>query len=228
MISFCLLMIVPETPHIDQRAVALSLVCLLSSMILLDSGSAAPGVTISQVPQLEDGMKVRLSGLLVDEWQFESGSESLVLAEPSGGSSVKVISSPGMRPQPSQYAELGDELQVTGELSKSGLVPTIFAKSDDISVSRESEQVLTVDILIGCWRLFEGDCVRIKGLLDFDGLGIAPRLFGFGMNCSLALDIGGLDVDAIMGHRVVVTGILHFEFRTSALVILVRSIMADE
>jgi len=194
-------------------------------MLLLGSNATPPTVAISQVPQLEDGMRVEIVGMLVDIWRYESGAESLVLSEFDGGSSVKVLSSKGIRCQPSQYADIGDELHIIGELSKSGLAPTIFAKSDDISVSRESEQYLTVEVLTNCWELFEGDSIRIGGILDLDGFSSSPRLFSFGMNCSVALITGALDFESFLDDRVEITGVLHFDGRTLTLVLMVSSII---
>lgn len=207
--------------------IALLLACLLSSMVMLGSSSSPPEVTISQIPQLEDGMKVRISGIMVDLWRYESGTESLVLAEPGCGLTVKVVSSLASRPQPSKYADIGDELLVSGELSKSGQAPTIFARSDGISVAKESEDVLTIDLLAENWMLFDGDCIRVKGLLDYDGLNMNLRLFSFDTSTSLTLTMGGLDAEAFIGSRTVVTGVLRFDPRTMSIVLLVKSVSGD-
>ena len=218
---------VPKRHATDQRTVALLFACFLASISMLASSSSPPSVTISQIPQLEDGMKVRISGIMVDLWKYESGSESLVLAEPAGGFSVKVVSSPANRPQPSKYADVGDELLVMGELSKSGQVPMIFARSDGISVARESEDVLTIDIIAKNWMLFDGDCIRVKGLLDFDGLETELRLFSYDASISLRLMMGDLGVEGYIGSEVLVSGTLMFDSRTLSIVLLVKSVTGD-
>ncbi len=196
-------------------------------MVMLGKDASPPEVPISQIQSLEDGTEVRVCGLMVGLWEYESGAESFVLAEPNDGRTVKVVSSPAASPQPSEYADVGDELRVRGELSKAGFVPTIFTKSDGVSVSRESEDVLDIDVLGRNWQLFEGDCVRIGGVLLVDGLGTGPRLFDRDMRCSLAISMDGFDVDSYLGSRVVVTGILRFDSRTLSLVLVMKGIVLD-
>ena len=211
----------------DQRVIALLLACLLCSVVILGNASSPPEVTIALIPHLEDGLDIRISGLMVDLYEYESGAESFILAEPDSGNTVKVVSSPATRPQPSEYANLGDRLRVIGELSKTGFVPTVFTSSDEVSVIQESEDALTVDILARNWNLFDGDCIRVGGILNFDGLGIGLRLFGYDMNCSLALSMGGIDASPYLDMQVLATGILGFDSRILALVLSVKGIVSD-
>jgi hypothetical protein len=213
--------------RVDQRTLALLLACLLASVTMLGLESSPPSVTVSQLPHLEDGMKVRIKGLLVDLWKYETGSESLVLAEPGWSGTLRVVSSPATLPQPSRYADLGDELVVLGDLSKSGSVPTVYSTSDRISVSKESEDILTVDMLRDNWMLFEGDSVRLRCVLYYDGLRAGLRLFNPGKDCSLAANMGGLDASRFVGSQVLVTGTLAIDQRTLSLALTVSSIVAD-
>jgi hypothetical protein len=213
--------------RVDQRTLALLLACLLASVTMLGLESSPPVVTVSQVPQLEDGMKVRIKGLLVDLWKYETGSESLVLAEPGWSGTIRVVSSPATLPQPSRYADLGDELVILGDLSKSGAVPTIYSTSDSISVSKESEDILTVDMLRDNWVLFNGDSIRLRCSLDYDGLRAGLRLYNSGKNCSLAANMGGLDASRFVGSQVLVTGTLTIDQRTLSLTLTVSSIVSD-
>jgi hypothetical protein len=206
---------------------AILLACLLASVTMLGLESSPPVVTVSQVPQLEDGMKVRIRGLLVDLWKYETGSESLVLAEPGWPGTIRVISSPATLPQPSMYADLGDEIVVLGDFSKRGSVPTVYSTSDTISVSKESEDVLTVEVLRDNWMLFDGDRIRLRCVLDYDGLRAGLRLYNSGKNCSLAANMGGLDISRFVGSHVLVTGTLAIDQRTLSLSLMVTSIVAD-
>ena len=216
-----------EISSSDQRIIALLLACFLSSLVMLGRGASPPEVPISQILDVEDGTNILVYGLMVDLWGYESGAESFVLAEPGSGRTVKVVSSPAASPQPSEYAQVGDELRVRGELSKAGFVPTIFTKSDRVSVSRESEDVLEIEVLGRNWHLFDGDCVRIGGVLLMDGLGIVPRLFDHDMRSSLALSMDGFDASAYLNERVIVTGILGFDHRTLALILTLRGISVE-
>lgn len=194
---------------------------------MLGNGASPPEVPISQIMGIEDGANILVYGLMVDLWEYESGAESFVLAEPGSGRTVKVVSSPAASPQPSEYAQVGDELCVRGELSKAGFVPTIFTKSDRVSVSRESEDVLEIEVLERNWHLFEGDCIRVGGVLLMDGLGIGPRLFDHDMRSSLAMSMDGFDAASYLGGRVIVTGILGFDPRTLSLILTVRGISVE-
>jgi hypothetical protein len=216
-----------EISSSDQRVIALLLACFLSSLVMLGSGASPPEVPISQILGIEDGTNILVYGLMVDLWGYESGAESFVLAEPESGRTVKVVSSPAASPQPSEYAQVGDELRVSGELSKTGFVPTIFTKSDRVSLTRESEDVLGIEVLGRNWHLFEGDCVRVGGILLMDGLGVGPRLFDLGMRSSLALSMDGFDAASYLGERVIVTGILGFDSRTLSLILTVRGISVE-
>jgi hypothetical protein len=196
-------------------------------MVMLGSRASPPEVAVSQVPDIEDGMRVQVVGLLVDLYVYDSGTESLILADVSHKFTVKVIISPATRPQPSRYADVGDELRVLGEVSKSGEAPLVFARSDGVSVLRESEDVLTVDLLRTNWLLFEGDSIRLRGVLDYDALGGSLRLYDLAMNSSLALVPGKIDEMHLLGSRVVVTGILRLDPRLLSLNLLLSSIVPD-
>jgi hypothetical protein len=212
---------------LDQRTIAVVLVSLLSSLILLGYDSEPPLVSISAIQQLEDGMSIQLSGLLVDDWAYESGTESIVLADPAGGTTVEVLCAQGALPQPSQYANIGDELLVIGRLSKSGQTCTVYANSDDITVLNTSDEILTVELLVRNWNLFEGDYVRLKGTLGWDGLHYSVRLFSFSRSCSIALDPGGLLVTGLIDSDVLVSAFVRFDYRVSALTLLAKSVVAD-
>jgi hypothetical protein len=195
---------------------------------MLGSWASPPEVTVPQVPGMEDGMKVQVTGLLVDLYVYDSGTESLILADTSQKCTVKVIISPATRPQPSRYVDVGDELRVLGEISKSDETTLVFARSDGVTVSRESEEVLTVDLLKTNWFLFEGDSIRLRGVLDYDALGVSLRLFDLAMNSSLALVPGEIKALHLLGSSVVVTGVLRLDPRLLSLNLLVSSIVADD
>ena len=212
---------------LGQRSLALLLACLLASITMLGISSSAPEVEVSQIPGLEDGMRIWTKGLLVDLWRYESGTESLVLAQMDDPATVKVISSQGTRPQPSEYSNLGDEILVLGELSKAGAASTVFTSSDCISVIKESEDALTIETLRSNWFLFDGDNIRIRCFLDYDDRGESLRLFSADLNTSMLATINGFDPSEFIQSMVVVGGVLTLDDRTLTLKLTVTSIARD-
>ena len=204
----------------DQKSIAAILTCLLSSIVLLGSSGAPPLVGISAVPGVEDGTTVKVMGVAVELRLYDSGAEGMIVADLDGGAVVKVVSTPGIKPQPSSYVRIGDELLVEGDVSSTGTACVIFAGSDDIRVVRESERVLTVKAISENWFLFEGDLVRIKGVLERTGLGVGLRLYDLSDGCSIAVLPDNLDLEQFVGSTITLTATLHFDHWLSALTLV--------
>jgi hypothetical protein len=213
-------------PHVkpkrvlDEKHLAAILMCLLSSIVLLGSSSGPPLVAISAIPAVEDGTTVKVVGVVVDIRLYDSGAEGIIVADLDDGTVVKVVSTPGIKHQPSAYARIGDELQVEGEVSSTQAACVIFAGSDNVLVVRESELVLTVKAISSNWFLFEGDVVRIKGVLEQTGLGVGLRLYDCSDGCSIAVLPDDLDLDQFVGLTVTLTATLHFDHWLSALTLV--------
>jgi len=153
----------------DPKLVAAFLSCLLASMLVLAAGSEPPRVAISSLGSVEEGTPVRVSGLLVSLWRYDSGDESLVLADPSDGATADVRCAGGRAPLPSTYLHIGDELLVEGELTESGRQPVITGSADGIERLRQSETALSVRVVCLFWLLFEGDRFNLTGIISADG-----------------------------------------------------------
>jgi len=207
-----------------ESVMALAFASVLSVMILLSSCSSPPAVPLSRLSSVDEGTEIRALGLLVDLWVRDDGSERLVLAEPQARAMLTVICSPGVREQPSAYARIGDQLEVTGELFHARSTPTIYVRSDDVRMLRPSESVLTVGILASDWRLFEGDEMRIRGFLQKDWLTGGYRLFDSSKEHGIALEYGGEDIAPLLGHEVLIEGVLRFDTSSMSLVIIIHSI----
>jgi len=202
---------------LDEKAVAIILVCILSSIILLGTSGGPPLVEISDVQTIEDGMTVKVVGSLVDLRTYDSGSESMIIASLNDRTTIKVVSTPGVKPQPSAYAHVGDELQIDGEIGNSGTVPVIFTTSDDVTRLRRSEQVLTVEVVSNNWLLFEGDVIRIKGILRTTGVGVGIRFYDCADRYSIAIMSNDHDLTRYVGSTVTLTATLYFDHRLNAL-----------
>jgi len=108
-------------------------------------------------------------------------------------------------------------LQVTGEVGNSGAAPVIFADSDDVTLLRRSEQVLTVETVSRNWLLFEGDVLRIRGILRPTGLGAGIRFYDCADRYSIAILSYDPDLIRYVDSTVTLTATLYFDHRLNAL-----------
>jgi hypothetical protein len=192
---------------LDDRMISVLAAGLLSSILLLSAASVPPCLSVSEVWALGGDATLTVSGLVVSLRSYETGSESLVLADPSGSPTVRVICSPGPGPPPSASASVGDMTAVSGECVFEDGVPVIFCRYGDVRVMAESEEALTVSLLGASWRLFEGDRFSVRGVCSVDPLG-APRLTDPGGGCSFALlpdpGVAAVEGDVIVDCTLVV------------------------
>ena len=162
-------------------------------------------------------MTLKIVGAMAGIRILDSGSELMTIADLSDGSSVRVISTPGINNQPSEYAHIGDELLIVGDVHTSRSTPVIYARSDGVTVVRESAQVLTVPTVSANWILFENDLIRLKGVLGSSGPGTGLRLYDSSGSCSIAVLPSDLDLGNMIGATVTLTATLFFDHRLSAL-----------
>lgn len=171
---------------LSERMVAVLAAGMLASMVLLSAQSTPPPLSIAQLWGMGEDASVSVRGLMVSLRAYESGSETLVIADEPGTVTVKVVCSPGPGSAPSRFADVGDLLSVSGECVFEAGVPTVFCRYCDVSVLMPSEEVLTVRILGEAWHLYEGDVVVLAGVCVPDGDG-APRLHDVESGCSIAM-----------------------------------------
>jgi hypothetical protein len=151
---------------LDHKLIAIVFACLLSAMLMLSCRSTPPSVPISQLKSLESGSVISIVGLVISKWCPDSGAYTLVLMDPIDGSRAKVVSSEGSSKQPLSTLSIGDEVCVLGEVSQGPTSPTVFAARMGISLLRESEAVLDVQIVCQNWNAFENDRINLTGTLE--------------------------------------------------------------
>lgn len=183
------------------------LLVTLSSIIGLGLHAEIPAVDLSGICFLDEGQEVVVRGLLVDLRRYDSGFESLVVASVDGQSTLRVLVSPGHRPQPSAYARIGDSLRVMGRVSNSGSETMVYCESDSVSVEARSEEALTVRALSGAWHLFLGDELRIRGFVITHLASEGVRLYDSDLVCSILLT-GAVEVSEAAPFEAIVVGIL--------------------
>lgn len=179
---------------IGQRVKRLALLeaALLGVMVLLSGSSGPPLVAIDDAGSLEAGTRVTVVGLLAENWLYESGSEGLLLACESSSGTLRVICTRGSMPLPSEYAAIGDELRVQGEVSRGAAGTCLMATSDDIERLRPSVIALTVDMLCENWMVFLNDRVSVRGVILADGIATGWRLADAYSGRSVRLDLQDL------------------------------------
>lgn len=202
---------------------ALVLIVLLGSIVLLGASSATPRVEIPQIPSVDDGTSVAVSGILVDFRSYDSGVENLVLMDSRSGATVKILCSKGIGPPPSQYAAIGDELLIRGEVSQYKSSPTVFTDNEGISVLKKAEFVLTVELLSSNWVLFEGDEFVIRGVMMHGG----HRLYDPDLEHSIMVVSNGVSVSQFDYRHVLVKCMLRYDDSIMSLTLVVESVQVD-
>jgi len=150
---------------IGDRAAAALLGALLLGVGFVAHGSGPPTVSIADIDTVEDGTVVRLTGVLVHAWRYDSGLETMLLADLQDGSTVKLAhQSPGS-PGYTSFLSVGDEVSSVGEVRRYGEGTTVWVSDDGIRLTRESEAALTVGAICQNWLLFEGDHLNVSGVL---------------------------------------------------------------
>jgi hypothetical protein len=203
---------------------ALVLIVLFGSIALLGASSATPRVEISQIPSVDDGTSVAVSGILVDFRSYDAGVENLVLVDPRSGATIKILCYKGIGPPPSRYAAIGDELLIRGEVSQYKSSPTVFTDSEGVSVLKKAEFVLTVKLLSANWVLFEGDEFVIRGVMMQNG----HLLYDHDLEHSIMVVSDGVSVSQFDGKDVLVTCELRYDDSIMSLTLVVESVHIDE
>jgi hypothetical protein len=198
---------------------------LLSAMLLLASMSSPPTVALGQVSSFDDGSVIVLVGVVVDIYLRDDGAESLVLADMTNGDTVRVYCSKGLRDQPSKFISIGDEVRVQGEVSCSGSSPLLFATSDSMTLSRKAGSVMSVEVLCRNWALFEGDSLRIAGLVILGEAAGSLRLCDPITMQSISVRSDDCELAGLIGKRVTVTACLRLDQGTMALVLIASSVV---
>ncbi len=204
------------------RTLALMFAAVLSILVVISSCSTTPFVGLDQIPALDEGTTVRLSGLLVGLSINDGGSEDIILLDPSKQVTAKAICMPGSRPLPSRYVSIGDELRVTASTSGKGS-SVVFTSSDDVDVSSESDAVLTVKILASNWALFEGDRFRISGVVMVGSAG-GFLLADPDLEHSISLRPENGDANDYLGKSVVADASLRVDASTMTLYLAAASL----
>lgn len=104
-------------------------------------------------------------GILVALWCHDSGYETLVVADPLTGDTMRVVCAPGIRLMPSCCTSIGDLIRVLGEMRSYDASATLYTSSDRVWLLERSGAALEFSTLLEFWYLFEGDRVSIRGVL---------------------------------------------------------------
>ncbi len=200
-------------------------VCLVMLGLMAGAGiTATPQeVRLRELPLAEEGETVVVTGIVVDLWKADSGTETLVLMDLSDNSSARMIwRMAGASPSPSTAVSIGDEIRACGEVSPSQVPPVLFVSGADFCLVRPSKIVLSVGTLADHWSVFEGDTISITGTLRYDSVS-GLRLCDPTTQDSVAIRWTG-DPNPLLGRAVHVTAIMRMDTRVLALILNVQEI----
>lgn len=204
----------------NTKMIAVLNAIFLTLLVALGSTNVRQAVPISRLPGVDSGTMVTIIGVLTDMRVFDSGVESLVVADFQSGGIARVLCSHGVDPMPSELLAIGDEISATGEVSSNSQPPTIYAISDDVELRKASEDVLTIPLLAAHWQVFAGDSVTVKGILESDTCASGPRLAALDGSCNIALLCEKLEVSYLDRRIVTVTGTFALDPSSMAFVII--------
>jgi len=210
-------------PPRDKRLIAALLVVLMSTMVALGSTASPPVVSIGSISNIDDGTVIVILGAVVDLSARDDGSEGLVLADMASGSTIRVHCDPGTGSPPSQYASIGDELRVEGEISRLGQSSMLFTSSGGVSLVKGSVSVLTIEVLSKNWALFVGDRIRIGGVVVPSSAPGCYRLADDGLERTIALSSEAGDLGSLVGKVVTLEAFLRLLPETMMLALTVVS-----
>ncbi|OGS55432.1 MAG: hypothetical protein A3K60_05360 [Euryarchaeota archaeon RBG_19FT_COMBO_56_21] len=196
-------------------------------MVLVGFGSSVPVVSIAALESVDDGSTVETIGLVAEFWAWDDGTENLLLVETTSGCTVIIICSPGIHAQPGTYVHLGDEVKVVGKVFGLHSPRRLYSDSDRVTLLRRCEFVLTVDALANCWRLFEGDEIKVRGILFMTDGESGFALRGMMGGSTLSLDSTYEIQPTLLGREVVIAGCLVFEEATLTVVLHADSVVAS-
>jgi hypothetical protein len=199
---------------------------MLCVLVVLATDAPIPTVPISYLASLDEGAFVQTVGLVADLWSWDDGTQNILLVDTSSSCTIKVVCVRGIHSLPGDYVHLGDEVRVSGEVFGEPSARTLHADSDHVSLLRPSRFVLTVDALAGCWHLFEGDSIEVRGILVRATAGGDYALRGLATDVRMALEIHGEVNQLMLGEEAVVAGTLAFNSACMAVVMDVDSLQS--
>ncbi|MCU0851736.1 MAG: hypothetical protein MUC90_00550 [Thermoplasmata archaeon] len=201
---------------------------LLGLLVVMSVSSPVPVVSISSVQDLDEGTEIRVIGVVSDLRRYDSGTEAIVLVDLDDGRSVSVYCIEGMGDPPGTYANIGDELSVTGTVMRSAGLATILTSPSQVVLSRTSEYVLSCDLLSENWQSFLNDEICIRGRVVEDTLSGGARLGDESGHASIQLWSSSTDLATYIGSCVVLSGQLQMDLSRLALCISVDLIRPQQ
>lgn len=201
------------------------LASLMTSLLMIGLSPSPPVIEVSDLGSLDEGCKVTIRGIVVDSAAFDSGTDLLVLLDHQGSETANVYASPGGKARPSMYALVGDELEVTGRLSMSGLVPVLYSDSDQVSLVSRSEDTLTVAMVCDNWQLFLWDSFSVEGRVVVSSISGEFQLVDALEEHGCRIESGGAsDLSVAVGQHVIVSGRLVMDYHDMSLELVVRAL----
>ena len=195
----------------------LALTATLAALLWLSSGATPPLLMVSELGQAEDGMAVRVQGIVVEMREYDSGYLSVALADLATGETALVFYRPPMRDTLLREVSIGDEVLVVGVVASESSRPIVYAESQGTTVLSKSATAMSVETLCANWRLFEYDRLNVSGIIEVEPESGIAWLAGALGSARIRLQVDPERIDATEGILVTVDGTLLMDTRAMAL-----------
>lgn len=150
---------------INNRSVSAILLAAMTVLFGLAMNSRPPLLQVSEMDVVEDGMVVRVFGIVADIRNFDSGYASVLLADHVTGDTVSIM----FEPEPVQATlsdlSIGDEVLVEGTAAVEPSRTTVFANAENARILSKAAFTMSLEFLCSNWRLFEFDRFNVSGVI---------------------------------------------------------------
>ena len=151
-----------------MKGICLVFAAILAAMLWLSSTSVPPLLMVSELHKAEDGMYVRLQGLVAELREHDTGYLSMVLVDCVNGETVLTLHPPAARAALFNEVSTGDEVLVTGRVASGSSSPIVYADSRGTEVLCKSAFAMSVELLCANWPLFEYDRLNVSGIIEVE------------------------------------------------------------
>ena len=151
-----------------MKGISLMFAAILAAMLWLSFTSAPPLLMVSELHEAEDGMYVRLQGIVTGLREHDTGYLSMVLVGYASGETALTLHPPAARTHLFDEVLPGDEVLVTGRVASGSSSPIVYADSRGTEVLSKSALAMSVELLCANWPLFEYDRLNVSGIIEVE------------------------------------------------------------
>ena len=151
--------------EVEIRRLGVLFAAGLAILLWLASCAEPPLLKVSDLDRVEDGLAVRVAGIVADVHPYDSGHTSVLIADYMSGETAQLLVSPTAEGHAVDGIAIGDEVLAEGVISLAPPRTTVFVSSGGISVIAKAAFAMSVEMLCADWRLFEYDRLNVSGVV---------------------------------------------------------------